>query len=112
VTRNCELFTPGRSYRDIGRDAFRLPDPYAAFEQPAIAHGIGLCNEYPLIMHSEYFDDEGFDGELEAGMVFCIESYAGAPGGREGVKLEQQVLVTGDGYELLSDLAFDADLLR
>jgi len=112
VTRNCELFRAGRGYRDIGNDARRLPQPYAALEQPAIAHGIGLCNEYPLIMHREYFDQEGFDGELEAGMVFCVESYAGAPGGREGVKLEQQILVTDGGHELLSDLAFDASLLR
>jgi Xaa-Pro aminopeptidase len=112
VTRNCDLFRAGRGFRDIGNDAWRLPEPYTAFEQPAIAHGIGLCNEYPLIMHREYFDREGFDGELEAGMVFCVESYVGAPGGREGVKLEQQILVTENGHELLSDLAFDANLLR
>ena len=52
----------------------------------------------------------GFDAELEAGMVFCVESYAGQPGGREGVKLEQQILVTDTGFELLSDLEFDPEL--
>jgi Xaa-Pro dipeptidase len=107
VQRNCDLFSAGRSYREIGLDAWHLPEPYAEFEQPAIAHGIGLCNEYPLIMNSQWFDTEGFDGELEAGMVFCIESYVGAAGGREGVKLEQQILVTDSGYELLSDLEFE-----
>ncbi len=44
-------------------------------------------------------------------MVFCIESYAGRPGGREGVKLEQQILVTEEGNELLSDMCFEAALL-
>jgi len=112
VTRNCELFRAGRSYRDIGRDAWRLPGPCLAFEQPAIAHGIGLCNEFPLVMHAPYFETEGFDGELEAGMVFCVESYVGEPNGREGVELEQQILVTADGPELLSDLEFEEDLLR
>jgi Xaa-Pro dipeptidase len=111
VQRNCELFRAGRSYRDVGVDAWHLPEPYAKYEQPAIAHGIGLCNEYPLIMNSKWFDTEGFDGELEAGMVFCIESYVGAPGGAEGVKLEQQILVTESGYELLSDLEFEEQLL-
>lgn len=111
VQRNCELFRPGRSYREIGIDAWHLPEPYAENEQPAIAHGIGLCNEFPLIMNSKWFDTEGFDGELEAGMVFCIESYVGKPGGREGVKLEQQILVNDDGFELLSDLEFEDDFL-
>jgi len=30
-------------------------------------------------------------------MVLCVESYIGAVGGHEGVKLEQQVLITADG---------------
>ena len=44
-------------------------------------------------------------------MIFCTESYVGSAGGREGVKLEQQILVTDTGYELLSDISFDDDLL-
>jgi Xaa-Pro dipeptidase len=39
--------------------------------------------------------------------MLCVESYVGAPGGREGVKLEQQILVTEDGSELLSDMEFE-----
>ena len=44
----------------------------------------------------------GFDGQFEAGMTVCIEALIGAAGGKECVKLEQQVLVTETGYELLS----------
>ena len=44
-------------------------------------------------------------------MVLCVESYVGADGGKEGVKLEQQVHVTEDGYELLSHTPFEEDLL-
>jgi Xaa-Pro aminopeptidase len=44
-------------------------------------------------------------------MVYCIESYVGGAISNEGVKLEQQILVTKDGYELLSDMEFDSDLL-
>ena len=44
-----------------------------------------------------------YDGQVEAGMVLCIESYMGAVGERDGVKLEQQVLITDSGPELLSD---------
>tara|TARA_B100001146_G_C15962966_1_gene340634 strand:+ start:520 stop:630 length:111 start_codon:yes stop_codon:yes gene_type:complete len=35
-------------------------------------------------------------------MAICVESYIGAESGAEGVKLEEQVLVTGTGTELLS----------
>ena len=112
VQRNSELFKAGKSYRDIGCEAWHAPAKYADYELPAIAHGIGLINEFPLIMNERYFDKTGFDGELEAGMVFCIESYVGVPEGREGVKLEQQILVTDDGYELLSDIEFDDRLLN
>ncbi len=44
-------------------------------------------------------------------MVLCVESYIGAEDGLEGVKLEQQVLVTETGNELLSTFPFDDDLL-
>jgi Xaa-Pro dipeptidase len=111
LQRNCELFAAGRSYRDIGTSAWQLPEAFQHNQLPAIAHGIGLCNEYPLVMNPQWFDCSGHDGECQAGMVFCIESYAGANPGSEGVKLEQQILVTDTGFELLSDLEFDADLL-
>jgi Xaa-Pro dipeptidase len=55
--------------------------------------------------------DKGFEGELETGMIFCVESYVGASGGREVVKLEQQILMTENGPELLSDLKFEENLL-
>jgi Xaa-Pro aminopeptidase len=35
-------------------------------------------------------------------MVLSVEFYAGAPGRRDGVKLEEQILITRNGCELLS----------
>lgn len=111
VERNRELFIPGRSFVELADLAWRMPEKYKALEQPAIAHGSGLCNEFPLLIHSDKIRARGHDGILEPGMVICVESYAGAPGGAEGVKLEQQILITGDGPELLSDMGFDEALL-
>ena len=48
---------------------------------------------------------------LEAGMVICVESYVGAKGEREGVKLEQQVLLTNEGYDMLSSFPLEKELL-
>ena len=49
---------------------------------------------------------------LREGMTVCIESYVGAVGERDGVKVEQQVLVTKDGYELLSTFPLEDALLE
>ena len=43
-----------------------------------------------------------YDDVIEPGMTLCLESYVGADDGVEGVKLEQQVLVTETGCEALS----------
>lgn len=112
VQRNCELFVPGRSFYELADLAYRMPKRYKAFEQPAIAHGSGLCNEFPLVIHADKVRIKGYDGIIEPGMVVCVESYAGAPGDAEGVKLEQQILITDTGPELLSDMEFDASLLE
>lgn len=44
-------------------------------------------------------------------MVLCVEGYIGAPSGKQGVKLEQQVLVIETGAELLSVFPFEESLL-
>jgi Xaa-Pro dipeptidase len=111
VQRNLELFVPGRSFFELADLAFRMPDKYKAFEQPAIAHGSGLCNEFPLLIHSDKIRAKGHDGIVEPGMVICVESYAGAPGDAEGIKLEQQILITEVGPELLSDMEFEEEFL-
>jgi Xaa-Pro aminopeptidase len=64
--------------------------------------GVGLCDEYPFAVYPQDWDRWGFEGHFEAGNTVCIEALIGAVGGKECVKLEQQILVTETGYELLS----------
>ena len=42
-------------------------------------------------------------GAFEKNMVICVESYIGEVGGKEGVKLEDQYLVTTEGLKLLTN---------
>jgi hypothetical protein len=42
-------------------------------------------------------------------MTICLESYIGEDGGAEGVKLEEQILVTDIGAEVLSRYPFEDD---
>ncbi len=44
-------------------------------------------------------------------MTLCLARYIGAQGGCEGVKLEEQVIVTEHGIELMSTFPFEDTLL-
>jgi len=90
--------------------------PPAARQGPSkLATAKGRSNrtltEYPYLYHRADFPDAGYDGEIGPGMTLCVESYIGETGGAEGVKLEQQVLVTRTGLELLSRYPFEPALL-
>lgn len=102
VQHNIELMRPGNTFRYIAEHALLPPAPYHSLTNACVAHGIGLCNEYPLILNGDHFDAGGYDGVVEEGMVLCVESLASQAGALESVKLEQQVLVTDDGPMLLS----------
>ena len=94
IAYNLELVRPGLGFREFSEKAFRLPERYRANRYSAVAHGVGLCDEYPAIYYPEDAEASGYDGLLEAGMTICIESYIGEEGGPDGVKLEEQILIT------------------
>ena len=72
---------------------------------------MGLADEYPDIVHPLDWQESGYDGVIEENMTLCVESYIGREGGGEGVKLEQQLLVTAEGSRLLSTFPFEDCLL-
>lgn len=112
VHHNMGILRPGMSFRDYADRAWDIPEKYYANRYYLSAHGCGMTGEYPYLYHRGDFPDAGYDGEILPGMTLCVESYIGAEGGKEGVKLEQQVLVTKTGIELLSRFPFEDDLLR
>ena len=73
-------------------------------------HAVGMCDEYPQVKQP-FRQENPYDCTLEPGMVVCIESYMGPSGERDGVKLEQQMLITEDGYELLTTYPYEEALL-
>ena len=108
---NTDVLKPGMTFREFAEKSFALPEEFQANRYSVIAHGVGLCDEYPHIAYPEDIADHGYDGVIEPGMALCLESYIGADGGREGAKLEQQVLVTDTGIEALSTFPFEDALL-
>jgi len=111
VHHNMSILRPGMSFRDYADAAWDIPDRYYRHRYYLSAHGCGMTGEYPYLYHRGDFPDAGYDGEIMPGMTLCVESFIGEETG-EGVKLEQQVLITETGVELLSEFPFEAELLR
>jgi Xaa-Pro aminopeptidase len=117
IQYNLELFKPGMTFREIAERAWVIPEPYVKNRYFVLAHGVGMTGEYPYLLHRHDFEN-GYDGVLEPGMTLCVESYVGEYGDAdanddsEGVKLEQQILITDQGFELLSHFPFEPDLLQ
>lgn len=107
LDRNSELLKPGASFHDLTHKAWTPPlEDYRHY--CVLYHGVGQCDEYPDIVFPEHWDATGFDGVLQPGMVLTTEAYVGDREGRyEGVKLEEQYLITETGNEQLSTFPID-----
>jgi Xaa-Pro dipeptidase len=111
IAANTSHLRPGLSFRDlVERSTVPPPDCFPT-RYGVLYHGVGLADEYPTLPHAADWTDDTPDGTLEPGMVVCVESYIGRLGGREGVKIEEQVLITEDGHEQLSSYPLDRRLL-
>ena len=112
IHHNMDLIRPGRTFREITEAAWTIPAPYYARRYYLTIHGIGATGEYPYIVYeADYDSGRDYDGIVEPNMTLCIESFIGHEDGGEGVKLEQQVLVTETGIETMSTFPFDERLL-
>ena len=103
IKHNTALLKPGMTFREVSEKAWKIPDEFYENRYSSVIHGIGLCDEYPAIKHFGDFEAKGYDGLIQPGMTLCVESYIGTSGGHEGVKLEEQVLITEDGNEKLTN---------
>jgi Xaa-Pro aminopeptidase len=70
-------------------------------------HGIGLgLHERPIISRLNSFDDPM---ELQAGMMFAVETYCPATDGTSAARIEEEVIVTPAGAQIIT--LFPADEL-
>jgi len=100
INYNAELIKPGLSFKEFTEKSWKLPEEYYGNRYSCMVHGIGLCDEWPMI---KYPTDGGQrEGCFEKNMTVTVETYIGKVGGKEGVKLEQQYLLTDNKLELMS----------
>ena len=74
-------------------------------------HGVGLCDEWPGIRYPSGFIKGAYDYHVEEGMVFCVEALVSPENGDFSIKLEDQVLITENGYENLTRYPYDPALM-
>jgi Xaa-Pro aminopeptidase len=111
VSFNLDLLKPGVSFRELVEGARDAPIDCFPMRYGVLYHGVGLVDEYPTLPHAADWTEDTPDGVIQSGMVLCVESYIGRQGGREGVKLEEQVLITETGSEKLSNYGLDERLM-
>ncbi len=107
---NVGLLEVGKSFRQYAEETWKIPQEFFDHRYLGPIHGNGMVAEYPIVPYADLFDDIGDDGVFEANMTICVESYIGSVNGGEGVKLEDQVLLTDSGVEVLTTYPFDTRL--
>ena len=111
IMTNMDMMKPGVSLRDLTFKGHQLDDQFIKGQYGCRFHGVGLCDEWPLIAYKEGFVEGAFDYDLQPGMVLCAEALVSPEGGDFSIKLEDQVLVTEDGYENLTKYPFCPHLM-
>lgn len=111
IMTNMEMLKPGVTIPELSRNTHVLRDEFQAQKYGCLMHGVGLCDEWPLVAYPNKHVDGAFEYALEPGMTLCVEALVGTVGGDFSIKLEDQVLITEDGYENLTKYPFDAALM-
>jgi len=98
------LIKPGVATDTIAR-AFP-PAQEIGFESEMAAFGLNFCHgiglglhERPIISRLNSFDDPM---EIEAGMLFAVETYCPATDGMSAARIEEEVIVTPQGAQIIT----------
>ncbi|MEM6622543.1 MAG: dimethylsulfonioproprionate lyase DddP [Pseudomonadota bacterium] len=111
IMENVKMLKPGMTFREVSLAGYPIAEEFVPQRYGAMMHGVGLCDEWPAIKWPCDLTEYNNDYVLKPGMMLCVEVYLGVVGGRDGVKLEDQVLITEDGAENMTRYPFDAALL-
>ncbi len=111
IMYNMDLLRPGIHMRDLTFNAHKLDKNFQNGKYGCLMHGVGLCDEWPLIAYPDKFVEGAYDYVLKPGMVLCVEALVSPENGDFSIKLEDQVLITENGYENLTKYPFDPILM-
>jgi len=106
INRNIELLRPGVTLYELTHNAWTPPvDQYRHYS--VLFHGVGQCDEWPDVYFPHAWEAWGQQYALEPGVVMTVEAFVGSRDGGQGVKLEEQVVITEDGCDLIAHYPLD-----
>jgi len=111
IQTNMALLKPGVHFDELTFGGHQLAPNFFKQQYGCRMHGVGLCDEWPLICYPQNYTKGAFDYVLQPGMVLCVEALVSPEGDDFSIKLEDQVLITDTGYENLTTYPFDARLM-
>lgn len=111
IQETIALIGPGVSYHEFLSKLPLLPEGYREQQYTTVVHGIGTDDEPPFIPFPGGEWKIMPEGEFRENMVVSVECYAGKVGEQDGVKLEDEVLITPDGPVVISLYPYEAKLL-
>lgn len=111
IMTNMQMLKPGVNIQDLTKNAHALKPEYQKLKYGCLMHGVGLCDEWPLVAYPDQLVQGAFDYKLQPGMVLCVEALVSPEDGDFSIKLEDQVLVTDDGFENLTLYPYDERLM-
>ncbi|WP_127900432.1 dimethylsulfonioproprionate lyase DddP [Solirhodobacter olei] len=111
IRENQSMLKPGVTIHELTHGGHRLAPEYWAQKYSCKMHGVGLCDEWPSVPYPDAWTPGEFDDvALEPGMVLCVEALISPEGGDFSIKLEDQVLITETGHEVLTRYPYDPRL--
>ena len=81
IEHNRALLGPGVTFDELTHKAHVLPAHYQRLKYGCVYHGVGQCDEWPMIAYPDAHVPGAFDGQLEPGMVLCVEALITQDGG-------------------------------
>jgi len=92
---------PGNTTKDVAEKFHKYADDkYGSVSLQQFAHSIGLDLYEGMWVSRAYSLD--YPAEIKQNMTFAIETFAGKPGLKQTVRLEEDIVITDKGAQLLT----------
>lgn len=107
----CGTMKPGANSAEVAEQFEHYADDvYGSDPVVNAAHSLGMGLYEGLWISRAFAKDYNFD--LEEGMYFAVETYAGDPGGFDGARLERNGLITEKGFEPFDLFPFEEEVIE
>ena len=111
VQENKALLKPGATFRELTEFSRPFSDEFVRGPLFGVDARGGALRRIPQLSSTRKTMSPETTACWRRGMVICVEGLAAPAGGREAVKLEEQVLITANGHKQLSSYPLEEDWL-